>query len=301
MSYSTLSIDWEDFGQLLGKYHFNKVTEPVNGAIERQTKIMLDMLDETGCKATFFILGILAAYRPGLVKEIAARGHEIAIHGQNHVAMFNLSREEAKKDLQECIDIVTNITGEKLHGYRAPFFSINATNLWLLEILAELGLTYDSSIFPIKMPRYGIEGFNGNDSLYVLPNGMKLVELPLTVASYAGKKWPVSGGGYIRLMPAYFVKKVFSDLEKRNQNSMIYMHPYEFDTAHLDVTANFPPGAPYSKLQVLALNLRWNLFRNSIRGKIKKLLNQHQFITCLQKATYVKENGNSTTLLGRQE
>lgn len=82
---------------------------------------------------------------------------------------------------------------------------------------------------------------------------------------------------------------------------MIYMHPYEFDTAHLDVTSNFPAGAAYSRLNVLALNLRWNLFRNSIRGKIKTLLSQHQFITCLQKATHVKENGNSTKLLGCQE
>jgi peptidoglycan/xylan/chitin deacetylase (PgdA/CDA1 family) len=97
MSYCTLSIDWEDFGQLLGMYHYNQVTAPVNSAIERQTSIMLDMLDETNSKATFFILGMLAKYRPGLVKEIAARGHEIAIHGQNHKAMFSLTKEEAKK------------------------------------------------------------------------------------------------------------------------------------------------------------------------------------------------------------
>lgn len=301
MSYSTLSIDWEDFGQLLGMYHYNQVTAPVNSAIERQTSIMLDMLDETNSKATFFILGMLAKYRPGLVKEIAARGHEIAIHGQNHKAMFSLTKEEAKNDLQECIDIVSGITGEKVYGYRAPFFSVNETNLWLLEILAELGLLYDSSIFPIKMPRYGIDGFSDKDQLYELPNGKQLVELPLTVAAYAGKKWPVSGGGYIRLMPKFFVNKVFNDLSKKQQDSMIYMHPYEFDTAHLDVTSNFPAGAGYSRLNVLALNLRWNLFRNSIRGKIKSLLSQHQFITCLQKATHVKENGNSTKLLGCQE
>ena len=96
MSYSTLSIDWEDFGQLYGKYHFNKITEPVNGAIERQTSIMLDMLEETNNKATFFILGMLAKYRPALVKQIAAKGHEIGVHGQNHTAMFSLSRDEAR-------------------------------------------------------------------------------------------------------------------------------------------------------------------------------------------------------------
>ena len=301
MSYSTLSIDWEDFGQLFGMYHFKDITAPVGGAIERQTSIMLDMLDETNNKATFFILGMLAKYKPELVKKIAARGHEIGIHGQNHTAMFTLTPAQARKDLEEAVDIVSTITGEKMHGYRAPFFSVNESNLYLLEILAELGLSYDSSIFPKKMPRYGIEGFSDKDALYDLPNGKQIVELPLTVANYFNKTWPVSGGGYIRLMPKMLVNKVFRDLEKQQKDSMVYMHPYEFDTKFIDVSANYPSGANYSKLKVLALNLRWNLFRNSIRDKIKNLLNQYQFITCLQKANYVKENGNSTKLLGRQE
>ena len=213
MSYSTLSIDWEDFGQLLCMYHFNKVTEPVNAALERQTSIMLDMMDETNCKATFFILGVTAKYRPGLVKKIASKGHEIAIHGQNHIAMFTLTPDAARKDLQESIDIVTQITGEKIYGYRAPFFSVNETNLWLLDILADLGIEYDSSIFPKKMPRYGIEGFSDKDALYDLPNGKQIVELPLTVACYFNKTWPVSGGGYIRLMPKFLVNKIFNDFE----------------------------------------------------------------------------------------
>ena len=301
MSHSTLSIDWEDFGQLLCMYHYDKVTEPVNGALERQTSIMLDMMDETNCKATFFILGVTAKYRPALVKKIAAHGHEIAIHGQNHKAMFTLTPDEARKDLQESIDIVSGITGEKIYGYRAPFFSVNETNLYLLDIVADLGLLYDSSIFPKKMPRYGIEGFNEKDALYDLPNGKQIVELPLTIADYFNTKWAVSGGGYIRTMPKLIVNKIFRDFEKKQKDSMIYMHPYEFDTKTLDVRSNYPSGANYSKLKVHALNLRWNLFRNSIRGKIKELLKQHQFITCLQKATYVKENGISTKLLGRQE
>ena len=301
MSYSTLSIDWEDFGQLFGMYHFKDITEPVAGAIERQTSIMLDMLDETNNKATFFILGMLAKYKPELVKKIAAHGHEIGIHGQNHTAMFTLTPDQARKDLQESVDIVCGITGEKIHGYRAPFFSVNETNLYVLEILTDLGLSYDSSIFPKKMPRYGIEGFSDKDALYDLPNGKQIVELPLTVANYFNKTWPVSGGGYIRLMPNMLVKKVFNDFKKQDKDSMIYMHPYEFDTNFIDVAANYPQGANYSKFKVLALNLRWNLFRNSIRGKIKDLLKQHQFITCLQKANYVKEKGNSTKLLGRKE
>jgi hypothetical protein len=97
------------------------------------------------------------------------------------------------------------------------------------------------------------------------------------------------------------INKIFNDFRKEQKDSMVYMHPYEFDTHSLDVSANYPAGANYSKLKVLTLNLRWNLFRNSIRGKIKDLLTQHRFMTCLQKANYVKENGNSTKLLGCQK
>lgn len=301
MSFSTLSIDWEDFGQLYGKYHYRDITPPVGAAIERQNQIMLDLLDETGNKATFFILGMLAKYKPELVKAIAARGHEIGIHGQNHEAMFNLTPDAAKKDLQESVKIVSDITGQKIHGYRAPFFSVNESNLYVLEILSDLGLTYDSSIFPIKMPRYGIKDFNEKDALYQLPNGKEIVELPLTISTYFGKKWPVSGGGYIRLMPKFLVTKVFKDFEKQNKDSMIYMHPYEFDSERIDVSSNYPADVNFSGLKVFMLNLRWNLFRGSVTGKIRKLLLNHQFKTCLEKANYVKSNRNSPILLGRQK
>lgn len=195
MSQCTLSIDWEDFGQLLGMYHFNQVTEPVRGSLERQTHIMLEMLEEAGCKASFFILGITARYRPELVKAIAAQGHEIALHGQNHKAMFTLTPDEAYKDIRECLDIVTGITGQKVNGYRAPFFSVNETNLYLLDILADLGLLYDSSIFPKKMPRYGIDGFNEADALYDLPGGNRSLNCPspLPVISIPPGPFPAVG------------------------------------------------------------------------------------------------------------
>ena len=298
MNKATLSIDWEDFGQLYGMYHYGQITEPRHGAIERQTDIMLDMMEEANIKATFFILGMLARHRPQLVKLIQQRGHEIALHGMNHKPMFSLNRDEAWKDLKESNDLVTQITGEKLYGYRAPFFSVTEDNLYVLEMLAELGMEYDSSIFPVKMPRYGIRGFDDKDALYALPNGKNIVELPLTVATYFNKKWPVSGGGYIRLMPQMLVKKVFNDLEAESCGSMLYMHPYEFDNKSISVAANYPANVKYAALKVLALNLRWNIFRKSIKSKITSLLQQHEFVTCKQKAQYVKENGIGAKLLG---
>ncbi len=296
MANSTISIDWEDFGQQYGKYHFGKLTEPVNGAIERQTQIMLDLLDETNTKATFFILGHLASYRKNLVKDIAARGHEIGLHSQNHESMFTLSPEQAREDVATSQKIVTDIIGEAVYGFRAPYFSIKNENLWLLEILADLGLTYDSSIFPVELPRYGIANFSPEDTLYKLPSGKEIVELPMTTATFIKRAWPVSGGGYIRLMPELLIKKVFKNFENSKTDSMIYMHPYEFDSQKIEVASNYPEGAKYSKLKVEALNLKWNIFRPSVTGKIRTLLQSHQFMTCLQKAVIIKKNKTAIPL-----
>ncbi len=296
MATSTMSIDWEDFGQLFGKYHYGNITEPVNGAIERQTKIILDLLDETENKATFFILGMLASYRKELVKEIAFRGHEIALHGQNHEAMFTLSPRKAREDILTSQKIVTDITGAPLYGYRAPFFSIKRENLYLLETLSELEFTYDSSIFPMALPRYGINNFSTKDILYKLPNGSQIVELPMTIANYLNRQIPVSGGGYIRLLPSFLIQKIFKDIEAADKDSMLYMHPYEFDTEFIDVSTNYPQNAIFSKYKVAYLNFKWNLFRPSITSKLKSLLTQYKFDTCLQKANILKLKNQAVNL-----
>ena len=296
MATATISIDWEDFSQLCSKYQFGKFTEPVDGTIERQTNIMLDLFDETNTKATFFILGKLAEYRSKLVKEIAARGHEIALHGQNHVAMFTLSPKQAMEDVANCQKIVTDIIGEPVYGYRAPFFSIKKENLNLLEILAELGLLYDSSIFTMSLPRYGIDNFSTENTLYNLPNGNQIVELPMTIATFLKKPLPVCGGGYLRLLPIFLIDKIFTNINATNKDSMIYMHPYEFDNVSIDVSANYPVNANYSKPKVALLNFKWNLFRPSITNKIRMLLQQYNFITCLEKAKLIMQKNEPVLL-----
>ena len=293
----TLSIDWEDFGQLFAKYDYGINAAP-RDAIDRQTNIILDLLDETGRRATFFVLGMLATHRAKLVRRIAARGHEIAIHGQNHEVMFNLAPDDARQDIDTAVKTVSDITGAPVYGFRAPFFSVRPSNFYLLEVLTELGLIYDSSIFPVKLPRYGVAGFNNRDALYRLPNGKTIVEIPLSVISFLGKQWPVSGGGYIRAMPKPLVGVVFRRLAGAGTDSVIYMHPYEFDTRPLDVSANYPANGGYSRLRVLGLNVRWNFLRNTVVDKVRTLLKEHQFITCLERAQHVIGKGNSTELLG---
>jgi polysaccharide deacetylase family protein (PEP-CTERM system associated) len=297
----TLSIDWEDFGQLLGRDRSGVLTPPLPGTIDRQTDIILDMLSETGKKATFFILGMLAKHRGDLVKKIAAEGHEIGLHGQNHINMRTLTREQAFRDLSDAQKLVTDIIGGPVYGFRAPYFSIDESNLYVLEILTELGLVYDSSIFPIKLKRYGIANFSRADSLYQLPNGKEIVELPLTVGEVNGKIVPVAGGGYIRAFPGFFLEKVFKKLNDQQQDVMLYMHPYEFDTRRIDASTNYPKDQSYSAAKTFLINLRWNLFRQTIRGKLKSLLTKYEFITCLKKAEYVKSHSHSPGILGRSQ
>lgn len=295
----TLSIDWEDFGQLLGRDRSGVLTEPLPVTIDRQTDIMLQMLNDAGKKATFFILGMLARHRQDLVKKIAAEGHEIGLHGQYHINMRKLNREEALKDISESQKLVTDIIGGSVYGYRAPYFSIDESNLYVLEILAELGLVYDSSIFPIKLKRYGIANFSKEDALYKLSNGKEIVELPLTVAPFNGKDIPIAGGGYIRAFPKFFLNRMFKKLDNNQQNVMLYMHPYEFDTKRIDCSTNYPSDAKFSGAKTFLINLRWNLFRNTIRGKLKSILQQYNFTTCINKANYVKDHSHGSTVLGR--
>jgi polysaccharide deacetylase family protein (PEP-CTERM system associated) len=295
----TLSIDWEDFAQLLGRDHTGVVTPPVPKTIDRQTDLILSLLDETGKKATFFILGMLAQYRPDLVKKIAAEGHEIGLHGQHHIRMNTLDRTQAYEDLRDSQKLVTDIIGGPVYGYRAPYFSVNETNLYVLEILSELGLIYDSSIFPVKLKSYGIANFPTTDTLYRLPNGREIVELPLTILDWRNKKLPVAGGGYMRAFPAFMLKKFFRQLNEEKKDVMLYMHPYEFDDRWITCSSNYPPGMGHSKPKSFLINLRWNLFRGTIYNKIKFLLKEYHFVTCLKKAEYVKSHTHSPAVLGR--
>lgn len=293
----TLGIDWEDFGQLLCRDKCGQITPP-SDAIDRQTKIILDMFDEAGKKATFFILGMLAQARPDLVREIAKRGHEIALHGQRHVDMRRLDRQAAADEVREAWKTVTDITGSPLYGFRAPYFSLDRSNLYLLEVLAEAGLVYDSSIVPLKLRRYGISDFGRGDAVYQLPNGLHIVELPLTLAEVAGKLVPVAGGGYLRLFPGPVVKKVFRRLHEMSSDVNMYVHPYEFDTRPLDCRSNYPAGTSYSRLGAVLLNMKWNLFRQSVRRKLRQLLHTYEFITCRERAEYVKGQSHGAAVLG---
>jgi len=292
----TFTIDWEDFGQLMCRDRFNLTRAPLNDIL-RQTDIVLELLNTTNNKATFFILAMLAQFRPELVKKIALEGHEIAIHGSNHLDMRKLSRQEAYNDIVDSYKLITDIISAPVYGYRAPYFSIVKSNLYLLEVLTEINLIYDSSIFPIKLKRYGIENFSPEPELYRLPNSTEIVELPLTILNWKNKKVPVAGGGYLRIAPYAFVKSIFRKLSAEQKDVMIYMHPYEFDSEKIYCASNYPEDARHVTGKTFILNLKWNLLRSTIFPKMKYLLENYKFITCLKKAENVKKHRNRAAIL----
>jgi polysaccharide deacetylase family protein (PEP-CTERM system associated) len=290
-----VTVDWEDFGQLYCWYNFRRIPVP-RADIERQTLILLDLLAERGARATFFVLGMLARYRPDLVRRIHAAGHEIALHGNNHLPFTSLERDAVTRDVRDAHALVTDIVGGPIYGFRAPVFSITKQNTYVLDVLAELGFEYDSSIFPVRLRRYGIAGFDPAPRYYRLPEGGGIVELPLTVVPWAGRDWPASGGGYLRIAPLSLLDPVLDRLAARDRPLILYTHPYEYDTVPLDIGSNFPADAQYPRWKRAALNARWNLFRASFRHKARHVLGALNLATCKELADHVRNRENASVL-----
>jgi polysaccharide deacetylase family protein (PEP-CTERM system associated) len=153
---NVFSVDVEDWYQGL-EFDMDEWT-PFNPRIDTGMDVLLDLIEQANVRATFFVLGWQAERTPGLVPRLVARGHEIATHGYSHRFVYRLSPETFRRELRRSIDVLEQQSGQKVIGHRAPYFSITADSLWALDILAEEGIRYDSSIFPTLNYRYGIPG-----------------------------------------------------------------------------------------------------------------------------------------------
>ena len=199
--------------------------------IEKNTIKVLDLLDENGVKATFFILGWIAEHHPGIVREIYSRGHEIASHGYNHRLVYMLSEEEFRDDTRRSKRLLEDIIGDEVKGYRAASYSITKDSLWAIDILIEEGFTYDSSIFPVRHDRYGYPGFSRFSKTMKKSDGAgELLEIPPSTIKIFGMSIPVAGGGYLRLLPVNVLEWCIDSLNrKEGERAVIYVHPWEFD------------------------------------------------------------------------
>ncbi|NQT18206.1 MAG: DUF3473 domain-containing protein [Planctomycetes bacterium] len=193
----------------------------------QSTRRVLDLFDKYNTRATFFVLGYIADKLPDLIRDIDARGHEIATHGYNHQLITRLTPGEFEKDLVESLEALGRCgVGQEILGYRAPSFSVVEETRWALDIMAHHGLQYDSSVFPIGFhPDYGIAGsplapYKITDDLW---------EFPLTVVDVLGRRLPCSGGGYFRLFPYSFTRYCLKKVNRQQRPAVFYLHPWELD------------------------------------------------------------------------
>jgi polysaccharide deacetylase family protein (PEP-CTERM system associated) len=196
---------------------------------DQQTRRLLDLFDMHQVKATFFVLGWVAERNRALVRELHERGHEVAAHSYWHRLVFDMTPVEFREDLVRVRDLLQDIIGAPVRGYRAPTYSITQRSLWAHEILIEEGFEYSSSIFPIVHDRYGIPDYP-RFPLRVSVGGASLWEFPLTTMRIAGRNLPVAGGGYLRLFPVRSVAAALAFVnEREHQPAILYLHPWEID------------------------------------------------------------------------
>ncbi|MBM9514550.1 XrtA system polysaccharide deacetylase [Desulfogranum marinum] len=232
--------------------------------VANNTSSILGLLDKHNVKGTFFIVGWVAEKHPELVRAIQKAGHEIGCHSYSHRKVYDLSPEQFREDTQKAKYILEDITGEPVNGYRAPSYSITPKSLWALDILEELGFTYDSSIFPIYHDNYGIP--NAPRFRYEHAK-QKLIEYPISTALIFGRKIPVSGGGYFRLFPYWFTRMGLQSInEKERQPFMFYLHPWEVD-----------PGQPRFKNASLLSKFRHYNNLNKTVDRLEHLLHDFSF------------------------
>lgn len=234
---------------------------------------ILAELKKKNIKATFFILGWIADNSPEIVKTIADHGHEIASHGYSHTPIDLLTPESFEEDLVKSLEAITRVTGKKVLGFRAPSFSITKETFWAVEILKKHGLVYDSSIFSITHPDYGINGFPLR-----LTDLNGLLEMPMRKGKFFGLNIPVCGGGYFRMLPYAIIKSALRQTLK-SDSLVMYFHPWEFDPTQ--------PKIGLSRFK----KFRHYVGLNSNRSKFERLLSDFEFTTIENLIEIEKKNG----------
>lgn len=259
-----VSIDVEDWPQSTWDRSL-----PITRRAADNTLHLLDLLGHTRVTATLFVLGKFAEAFPDVVRRIRDDGHEVASHGFGHVEIFTQTPSEFRADVTRAKKVIEDIIGEEVVGYRAPDFSIVERSLWALEVLAEAGFRYDSSIFPIAHRRYGIRDWPTLPMIVELSSGSTIVELPIATLKVFGRRLPVGGGGYHRLLPSSVIAWAIGKIRGAGSPFVAYCHPYEFD-----------PGE-FAALDLpipLRVRLHQGLGRRGLASKFTRMISNNETI-----------------------
>jgi polysaccharide deacetylase family protein (PEP-CTERM system associated) len=226
---NAMTVDVEDYFQVsafepyVDKDGWSQIPRRVESNIDR----ILQMFDARKVKATFFTLGWVAERHPEMVKRIVREGHELASHGWEHVRVTQQTPLEFREDVTRTRNVLEQLSGARVTGYRAASYSIDASNLWALDELAEAGYLYSSSIVPIKHDLYGMPDA---PRFAFRAAGDRLLEIPITTVSLAGRNINCGGGGWFRLFPYAFSRWALKKVNREElQSGIFYFHPWEID------------------------------------------------------------------------
>lgn len=264
---NAVTFDIEDYFQVTA---FRSRLSPAEwdtreSRVQRNTEKILELLASRGCRGTFFILGWVAERYPQVVRSIANQGHEVGCHSHRHGLVYEMTPAEFREDTRRAKSSIEDASGQPVCGYRAPSFSITRSSLWAFEILVELGFAYDSSVFPVEHISYGVPDAPRFPFVVSTRSG-SLVEFPMPTVEFAGKRSPIAGGAYLRLLPYRYTHWAIRYLnEEENRPATVYMHPWELD-----------PEQPRLGVGILA-RLRHYVGLRSVERKLHRLLCDFEF------------------------
>jgi polysaccharide deacetylase family protein (PEP-CTERM system associated) len=239
---NAFTIDVEDYFQVeaLSRVISRDRWPEMEYRCEHNVRRLLALLDEKKVRGTFFILGWIAERSPELIREIAAAGHEIGCHGMSHRLIYTQSRAQFRDETRRSKQLLEDLVGKSVRGYRAASFSIVKRSLWALDELIDAGFEYDSSVFPVRHDNYGIPDAPLAPFAITAPSGRRLVEFPMSVARWGALRLPVSGGGYFRIFPYWLTRSSLTRINQREQRPFVfYLHPWEIDADQPRVNAGW--------------------------------------------------------------
>ena len=264
---NAMTVDVEDYFQV-GAFENNIARsdwENLECRVERNIDVILQMFGEHSVKATFFTLGWIAERYPHVIRKIVDHGHELASHGMSHKRITELGPEAFAADIKASKELLEDIGGHEVKGYRAPSFSIGEKNLWALDVLPEAGYKYSSSIYPIQHDHYGMP--SAPRFAFSPTKGQDFLEMPVTTVEILGRKIPCGGGGYFRILPYFISRSAMKRVNGKDEQACIfYFHPWEID-----------PGQPRQTQASFKSQFRHYTNLGVMEGKIRKVLKEFKW------------------------
>ena len=260
------TIDIEDYYSLVARDRLG-IQVPVSTHVDGEVSRLLDFVDRLGVKATCFVVGKVAKERPHIVKALVARGHEIASHSYRHLLMHQLTPSAFAEDLRLSKDVLEEITGEKVRGFRAPAFSLREDQYWAFEIMAMHGIEYDSSIrlvWPI--------GKRQAEALIDLAARSGVKEYPGIAVGWGRFRVPLAGGGGFRLVPEWITRLGVELVRKDGYWIPTYVHPYDLAT---NPQYNWPQADFRRRISLAWFNFTQRRGRSKVEGRLSRMLEYH--------------------------